>query len=96
VVAEFARTLPIGSRIIATLDSGQRLRGTLMKATEQSIVIQPRGRVPDPPLEIPVDQIRSVELDQSRGIGKSIAIGAAVGAGAALGVLALLIAIYAD
>jgi hypothetical protein len=96
IIAEFVQKLPVGSRIVATLDSGRRVRGTILKATDQAIVIQPRGRVPQPPLEIPLDQLTSVALDQSKGVGKAIAIGAAVGAGAALAVLTLLIAIYAD
>lgn len=97
-IADFARTLPAGSRVSVTLDSGQRIRGTLMKATAREIVVQPRTRVPEPPLEIPLDQVRAVEPEQpnSGGIGRAIAIGAAVGAGATLAVLMIFAALYAD
>jgi hypothetical protein len=96
VMAEFLRTLPIGSRIRASIEDGKRIRGTLMKVTNEAVVILPRARVPEPPLEIPIDRIRSVELERPNGVGRSIAIGAAVGAGAAFAVLMTLIAIYAD
>lgn len=97
VLAEFVQSLPTGSRIKASLDDGQRIRGTLMKVTADAVVIQLRTRVPEPPVEVPLDRLRTVELDRPNGsVGRTIAIGAAVGAGAALAVLMTLIAVYAD
>ncbi|HXW04367.1 MAG TPA: hypothetical protein VD833_03980 [Vicinamibacterales bacterium] len=97
VLGDLARQLPAGSRVVVTLDSGQRIRGTLLRVTGDQVVLHPRVRVPEPPLEISLDTLRGIEADQPNGgMGKAIAIGAAVGAGAALGILMLLAAIYAD
>jgi hypothetical protein len=97
-IVSFVQGLPAGSRLRVTLDGGQRIRGTLMKAGDTALVVQPRTRVPEPPIEIPFDTIKAVELEGSNGagLGRSIAIGAAAGAGATLAVLMILAAIYAD
>lgn len=97
-IVSFVQGLPAGSRVRVTLDDGRRIRGTLMKACDTAVVVQPRTRIPEAPIEIPFDTIRIVELEPANGgsLGRSIAIGAAAGAGATLAVLMLLAAIYAD
>jgi hypothetical protein len=97
-IAEFARSLSPGSRVSVTLEGGKRLRGTLMKVTEDDLALQPRARVPEAPVEIPLAQVRALELEQSQGGGlaKAAAIGAAVGVGAMLGMWMLFAALYAD
>jgi len=59
--------------------------------------VQLNTRLPEPPVDVPLDQIARVTLDNpSGGIGRTIAIGAAVGAAATFGVLLLLAALLGD
>lgn len=87
--------LPIGSRVRATLIDGGTVRGTLMKATDEGIVVQRRTRIPEPPTDIPITNIGAVEIDAEGGMAKSVGVGVAAGAGAALGVFLLLVALLA-
>jgi hypothetical protein len=97
VMAEYVQKLPLGSAIRVDRVRGRTVRGTLMKATDQTIVMQPRARIPEPAVEIPIADVVSVTPDTNgTNIGKAIGIGAAAGAGAALGFLLILIAIYSD
>lgn len=98
VVAEFVQKLPQGSAIRVQHTDGRTLRGILMKATDQSLVIQPRVRVPEPPIEISLADVVAVTPDSNGGtnLAKAIGIGAAAGAGAALAVFLIIAAIYAD
>ena len=84
-----------GSKVRARLAGGETVRGTLMQATNQGIVVQRRTRLPEAPVTIPIDRIQAVEIETSSSTGRAVAIGAAAGAGAALGVLLLLAAIFA-
>jgi hypothetical protein len=65
-----------------------------MKATEQNVFVQPKTRVPEPALEIPLSEVMGVELEPKKGgsLARSIGIGAAVGVGAAVGFILILIA----
>jgi hypothetical protein len=98
VLADYVQTLAPGSPVRIGRTNGQTTRGTLMKATDRSLIIQPRTRVPEPPLEIPLADIVSVtpEAPGRTNVGKIIGIAAAAGAGAALGILLILAAIYGD
>ena len=97
VLAESVQQLPVGSRVAVTFDDNRRIRGTLLKATAETVVVQARTRVPEPPIEIKVERLQRVDLEKEGGsVGRSMAIGAAVGAGTALGILLLLAAIFAD
>jgi hypothetical protein len=96
LLLDYVRQLPIGSRVKSTLVTGQTVRGTLMKVTSTEIVVQPRTRVPEPPRELPIDQLRAVEPEtQNGGVGRAVAVGLAAGAGAALGVLLVIAALVA-
>ena len=96
VMASYVSRLAVGSRVRLTLADGRVIRGTLMK-TDDPVVVQKRTRIPEAPLEIPIANIRAVELEKNgSGPGRAIAIGAAAGAGAAVGVLLILAAIFAD
>ena len=95
LLTTYVKQLPIGSRVRARLVNGQTVRGTLMKTADEGIVVQQRTRLPEPPTDIPVEQISTVEIDAPSGVGKAIGIGVAAGAGAALGVFAILAAIFA-
>jgi hypothetical protein len=96
LIASYVKALPIGSRVRVTLTSGDRLRGTLMKVTDDEVVLQEHARVPESPRPLAMQTIRSVEPERPGGAGRAIAIGAAVGAGAFLGLLALIAAFAYD
>jgi hypothetical protein len=95
LLAEYVQGLPIGARVRADLTDGRRLRGTLMRVTRQSLVIQPHTRLPEPPLDVPLAAVWSVELEAPSSLGRSVAIGLAAGAGGAIGVLLVLAAALA-
>jgi hypothetical protein len=90
----YLKQLPPGSKVRARLIDGSTVRGTLMKAGDEGIVVQTNARLPEPPRTVPIDQIRAVDLDSPGGVAKAIGIGVAVGAGTFLGVMLLLVAIY--
>ena len=97
LLAEYVQKLPVGARVRVHLHDGGRKRGTLMDATSERLVVQPRTRIPEPPLQIPLDRVIAVEVESGNGgIGRAIGIGIAVGAGTFFGVMLLLAAIYAD
>jgi hypothetical protein len=96
LMAEYVRKLAIGSRVRVDVKDGRTLRGTLMKADADAIVVQPRTRLPEPPIVIPIEDLRAVELEQQGSTGRTVAIAVVAGAGATLGVLLLLAAIFSD
>ena len=96
VLVSYVTQLPVGARVKVTRLSGDHVRGTLMKATGEEIVVQRHTRIPETPVTIAIDDVRAVEIETPSNTGRSIAIGAAVGAGAALGVLLILAALFAD
>ncbi len=98
VLAEYVQKLPSGTTIRVDRAGGKTVRGILMKASERSLVIQPKTRVPEPMIEIPLSAVLRVTPESSNGanLGKAIGIGAAAGAGAALAVFFIIVAIFAD
>jgi hypothetical protein len=97
VMAAYVRQMPVGSRIRVNVTDGQEIRGTLMKADEQRLLVQPRTRIPEPPIEIPIERVLRVELaGKGSSIGKAIGIGLAAGVGGALTIFAILAGIYSD
>ena len=98
VLAEYVRTLPLGSAVRVDLAGGRALRGTLMKATDQDIVISPRTRIPEPPVEVPLDTVVAVTPDSQGRSNLAVAIGAGVaaGAGAAVAVFMIIVALMGD
>ena len=98
-IVEYVQQLKPGLAIRVGRSDGRTIRGTLMKATADTLVVQPRARVPEPPLEVPLADVVSVTPEsQSNGasLGKAIGIGVAAGAGAVLGIFLILAAIYSD
>lgn len=95
LLTTYLKQLPIGSRVRASLSGGQTVRGTLMRVTDDAIVLQRRTRIPEPPTDIAIERIGAVEIDTSGDLGKTVGIGVAAGAGAALGVFLLLVALLA-
>lgn len=98
-IAEYVQQLKPGLPVRVGRTDGRTIRGTLMKATADTLVLQPRVRVPEPPIEIRLADIVSVTPESpSNGssLGKAIGIGVAAGAGAVLGIFLILAAVYSD
>ena len=54
IVADYVQRLPAGSHVRVERTSGDTIKGVLMKATAESLVVQKDTRVPEQPVEIPV------------------------------------------
>ncbi len=98
VMAEYVQKLPTGATIKVERTHHRTMRGVLMKATEQAVFVQPRTRLPEPAIEVPLDDVLSVTLETSHGnsIGKAIAAGAAAGAGVVLTMILISFALWSD
>ena len=89
----YAGKLPIGSTVRVRTSDGQRVTAVLAIVDEDSITLEPKTRIPEPPRRIPFDQLSQLELKQNgSSVAKSVAVGAAVGAGTFFGVLLMLMA----
>ena len=95
-LAAFASQLPVGSQIRATVTGNHVVRGTLVKRTDQMLLIQTRARVAEPLVEVPIDDLLALEPERSsNGTARAVAIGAGVGVGAAVGTLFIIAALLA-
>lgn len=96
-VKDYAAAIPLGSPVRVSRFDESTIRGDLIAVTNTTIVLQKRTRLPEAPVSVPMQRIRSVEVERPSGnLAKAIAIGAAAGAGAALGLLMIFAAIYSD
>lgn len=96
VLADYVQRLSAGSKVRVERTDGTAFRGTLMRATAQAILVQKNTRVPEAPIEIPLEQLTRVTLDSGSSMGKSVAIGVTAGVAATFGVLLLLAALLSD
>jgi hypothetical protein len=97
VMADYVRQLKIGSRVRLARTSGEEIRGILMKNDGDPLVVQRRARIPEAPIEIPLREVLSVELETKTGNpARTVAIGAVAAVSATLGVLLILAAIFSD
>lgn len=96
VLVEYVQRLTPGAAVRVQLVDGTSVRGVLMKATDASVILQQRTRVPEPAVEIAMADIASVTPDTGGGasLARAIGAGAAAGAGAALAVFFFLVSIY--
>lgn len=97
-LVEYMQNLPPGSLVRVNRSAGHAVRGTLMKATDQSVFIQPMTRLPEAIVEIPVNEILTVTKESTRdhGVGRAIAAGAIAGAAATFAIILILFAVSAD
>ena len=96
VLADYVQRLAAGSKVRVERTDGTSLRGTLMKATPQSIIVQRNTRVPEAPLEIPLDRLARVTLDGGSSMGKTVGIAVGVGVAATFGIFAIIAALIGD
>ena len=95
LLADYVQRIPAGSKVRVERTNGGTLRGTLMKTSPDTVVVQKNTRVPEPPVEVPLSQVTRVTLDTgSSSVGKTVAISVGAGVGATFGVLLLLAAIF--
>lgn len=95
ITREYARQLAVGSKVKVALRTGDRFSATYMGVEGDSVRVQKRTRVPEPPLVLPLTSLSALELDTGGiGLGKAIAIGAGVGAGAIVATLLILAAAW--
>jgi len=93
-LAEYLRTIRIGSTITVERIDGRSMRATLLKVTDRSLTVQEKTRIPEPAVEIPLTDILRVTPAGKNGhsIAKAIGIGAAAAGGAVLGIFLILVA----
>ena len=96
VLADYVQRLSAGSKVRVEQTDGTSFRGTLMRATAQSILVQKNTRVAEAPVEIPLDRLTRVTLDSGSSPGRTVAIGVTAGVAATFGVLLLLAALFSD
>jgi hypothetical protein len=99
VLAEYVQRLPAGSAVRIERTHRRTLRGTLMKATDRALFVQPRTRIAEPAIEIPMDDVIGVTLETASNgasVGKAVAAGAAAGAGVVLAMILISLALWSD
>ena len=97
VLVEYVQKLPPGTDVRVSRVSSHSVRGTLMKATDQSLFIQPKTRVAEPMMEIPIgDVVEVTPQHHGNSVGRAIGAGAAAGAAATLGIFLIMFAVYGD
>lgn len=95
-LADYVQRLAAGSKVRVERTDGTSLRGTLMKATPQAILVQKNTRVPETPVEVPLSQVSRVTLNTGSSVGKTVAIGVGTGVASFFGILAILAAVWSD
>lgn len=97
VLVEYVQKLPPGTDVRVGRVRGSSVRGTLIKATDQSIFIQPKTRVAEPMIEIPIgDVVEVTPQHHGNSVGRAIGAGAAAGAAATLAIFLIMFAVYGD
>ena len=89
----YASKLPIGATVTVRTSDGKRQTAVLAVVNSEGIMLQPKGRIPEPPRRVSFDRLEQLELKKNgAGLAKAVAIGAGVGAGTFVGLLLLLAA----
>lgn len=97
LLSEYVQKLPLGSRVRVDKVDGRAVRGTLIKAGDQALVVQPRTRVPEPPIEVAFADIVAVTPEgRNGGVGTAVGVGLLAGLGGTLLAFLILAAIYND
>ena len=83
------------------LESGRRdskRTCRMIKGTDQSIFVQPKTRIAEPVVEIPMTDVLQVTPERHGGnsVGRAIGAGAAAGAAATLAIFLIMFAVYGD
>jgi len=97
-LAEYIQKLPPGTEVRVGRSNGHAVRGTLIKGTDESIFVQPKTRIAEPVVEIPMTDVVQVTFERHGGnsVGRAIGAGAAAGAAATLAIFLIMFAVYGD
>ena len=66
-LVDYVQKLSPGTLVRVNRVQGHSVHGTLLKATDQSIFVQPKTRLPEAIVEIPVDQVLAVTPESKHG-----------------------------
>ena len=92
-----AEAIPLGSKVSVQLLDGRKVKGTLMRVDDTSVLVKKSTRIPEAPVPVTFDQIANLERDHGGGgMGWGKAIGFGIGAGAAAILTILAIAFQLD
>ena len=95
-MAEYVRRLPVGSRVRVERTQGGTIKGTLLSAGTDRVVVQRATRIPEPPIEVMLDTVTRIEPEQRSNVTKIVLFGAAAGAAATIGFLFFLATALGD
>jgi len=94
----YASKLPIGATVQVRTTDGKRETGVLTLVDRESITIETRARLPEPPRRISFMQLDQLQLKtKGSSIGNAAAkaaVGAAIGAGTFFGILLVMAASF--
>lgn len=83
VLRQYVEHLPVGGRVRVQTVDGARWSATLLSADHERVVLQPRGRVTEPPRAVPIAALQLIEPERNSApnqLVKAVAIGVATGA----------------
>lgn len=90
---KYAQALPPGTVLAVRTAAGRSFEGALMDAEAEALLLQPRTRVPEPPVRIPYSDVQAIEL---KPVSRSASgVFWAAFAGGAAGILAVLVTMVA-
>lgn len=92
---DMAAAIPLGSRVKAQTNGGDRVNGTLMTVTPDAVIIKRKTRLSEPAVTVAFTDLARLELQTGEGMtpAKVIGIGLAAGAGAILTLFAFFAAL---
>ena len=95
VLRQYVGHLPVGGRVRVQTADGARWSATLLSADHERVVVQPRGRITEPPLAIPIAELQLIEPERKGGnqVAKAVAIGVATGAATFVAMLMIAFAV---
>jgi hypothetical protein len=95
---QFSAKVPLGTELRVRLRNGQRFTATLVGATDDGLLLQPKTRIPVDLQRVGYDAIALLEQRRDSGLSaaKAAAIGVAAGAGAFLATMLIFIAAVDD
>jgi hypothetical protein len=98
LLRQYASKLPVGGLVKVRLRSGGSVKGILMLADDEGIVVKPKTRLPEPERRLPFSTIDMIELEQRGGMStaKAVGIGVASGVATFFGIMLIIIAAFND
>jgi len=91
-----ADAIPLGTKVSVQMLDGRKVKGTLMRVDDTSMLVKKSTRIPEAPIVVTFEQISNVERDHGGGMGLGKAIGFGIGAGAAAILTIMAIAFQLD